>query len=84
MAWVVYVLRSRVRARTYVGIAIDPRQRLLQHNGKLPGGAKSTRAGRPWRIAKVLGPFPTRGAAQRIEAAVKRLRGPARLRYRIV
>jgi predicted GIY-YIG superfamily endonuclease len=84
MAWHVYVLRSRALTRTYVGIAIDPRRRLLQHNGKLPGGAKSTRAGRPWRIAKVLGPFPTRGAAQRIEAAVKRLRGPARLRYRIV
>ena len=82
MGWVVYVLRSRVRKRTYVGIALDHRQRLLQHNGELPGGAKSTRAGRPWRVARVLGPFPTRGAAQRVEAAVKRLRGTARLRYR--
>ncbi len=82
MAWVVYVLRSRVRARTYVGVALDAKKRLLQHNGKLPGGAKSTRACRPWRIARVLGPFDTRGAAQRVEAAVKRLRGPARLRYR--
>ena len=83
MGWVVYVLRSRVRARTYVGIALDHRQRLLQHNGVLPGGAKSTRAGRPWRVARVHGPFPTRGAAQSVEAAVKRLRGMARLRYRV-
>ena len=80
-AWVVYVLRSRVRVRTYVGIALDAKLRLKQHNGALPGGAKSTRAGRPWRIARVLGPFPSRGEAQRVEAAVKRLRGPARLRY---
>jgi putative endonuclease len=76
----VYVLASRGGARTYVGIALDVRARLRQHNGHRPGGAKSTRAGRPWRVAQVLGPFATRGEAQRIEAAVKKLRGRARLR----
>jgi predicted GIY-YIG superfamily endonuclease len=82
VTWRVYVLRSKAMVRTYVGIALDPKARLQQHNGARPGGAKSTRAGRPWRIAKLLGPFESRGEAQRVEAAVKRLRGAARLRYR--
>lgn len=80
--WSVYVLRSRSSARTYVGIALDVKRRVAQHNGRLPGGAKSTRAGRPWRVGKVFGPFETRGEAQRVEAAIKRLRGAARLRWR--
>ncbi len=79
--WVVYVLRSRSGPRTYVGIALDVKQRLSQHNGRVPGGAKSTRAGRPWRVAKTFGPFATRGEAQRVEAQIKRLRGLARLTF---
>lgn len=82
MTWSVYVLRSRAGPRTYVGIALDPKRRLAQHNGRVPGGAKSTRAGRPWRLAKTFGPFETRGQAQRVEASIKRLRGLARLRWR--
>ena len=83
VAWLVYVLRSRAGPRTYVGIALDVKRRLAQHNGRLPGGAKSTRAGRPWRVAKTFGPFDTRGQAQRVEASIKRLRGLDRLRYRV-
>lgn len=81
--WTVYVLVSRSVPRTYVGITTDPRRRLAQHNGALPGGAKATRAGRPWRIGARHGPFDRRGDAQRIEAGLKRLRGRARLRYRL-
>lgn len=80
--WSVYVLRSRSGPRTYVGVALDVKARLAQHNGRMPGGAKSTRAWRPWRVAKIYGPFATRGLAQQVEARVKRLRGAARLRYR--
>jgi len=77
--WSVYVLASGSAARTYVGIACDVNARLQQHNGAVPGGAKSTRACRPWRVAAVFGPYRSRGKAQRIEAAIKRLRGAARL-----
>ena len=77
--WTVYVLRSRTLGRTYVGIALDADLRLSQHNGEAPGGAKSTRAGRPWTIAKRYGPFATRSQAQRAEAAVKALRGKQRV-----
>jgi len=70
--WFVYVLQSDVRAVTYVGIAKDVEARLLQHNGEAKGGAKSTRAARPWRLA-------SRGEAQAREYALKQLRGPERL-----
>lgn len=79
MTWIVYVLSSRKAGRTYVGITLDVKPRLEQHNGRKPGGARSTRAGRPWRLRKTYGPFTTRSEAQRAEHAVKRLRGTARL-----
>ncbi len=81
--WFVYVLLSsgapRGRARrSYVGISLDPGRRLLQHNGELPGGAKSTRGGRPWQIGRVLGPYRSRGRAQQLEASLKKLSGMGR------
>jgi putative endonuclease len=75
--WYVYVLQST--NRTYVGIALDIEKRLQQHNGELRGGAKSTRAGRPWRVSVTHGPFRSRAKAQRIEYAIKQRRGQERL-----
>ncbi|MEC7949290.1 MAG: GIY-YIG nuclease family protein [Myxococcota bacterium] len=80
--WTVYVLRSTVRARTYVGITIDLERRLAEHNGERPGGASSTRAGRPWAIARTYGPYETRSEASRVECQVKALRGSRRLCWR--
>jgi Flp pilus assembly protein TadD/predicted GIY-YIG superfamily endonuclease len=81
--WWVYVLTSngggRGPRRTYVGSTVDPERRMLQHNGQRPGGAARTRAGRPWRLARLHGPFPDRSAAQRVEARLKKQRGRARL-----
>ncbi len=81
MPWVVYVLVSEASGATYVGITTDMQRRLSQHNGERPGGARSTRAGRPWRIGIERGPIETRGEAQSIEAEIKRLRGQARLAW---
>lgn len=78
VVWFIYVLTSG-RGRTYVGIATDVARRLRQHNGELAGGARATRAGRPWQIGRVVGPVATRGQAQVIEARVKRRRGRLRL-----
>ena len=78
--WFVYVLQSESKSVTYVGIAKDVDARLTQHNGEAKGGAKSTRAARPWRIARTEGPFSSRGAAQAREYELKQLRGKARLR----
>jgi len=79
MQWTVYLLAAA--KRTYVGITTDLRRRLDQHNGERRGGARSTRAGRPWRVARRWGPFRSRGEALRVEHRVKRLRGPARLTF---
>ncbi len=78
-AWCVYVLRSLVREVTYVGIAKDLEARLSQHNGLLPGGAKSTRGSRPWIVENQLGPYGSRAEAQAIEYRVKQLPAADRL-----
>jgi len=79
--WFVYVLASKRSARTYVGITTDPTRRLAQHNGDRAGGARTTRAGRPWRMAAQYGPYAARGEALRVEHAVKRLRGRRRFSW---
>ena len=78
--WTVYVLVAAAGDRTYVGVTTDLERRLAQHNGERPGGAKATRAGRPWRLGAAFGPYDGRGDAQRVERALKRRRGAARLR----
>ncbi len=78
--WVVYVLVSGTRG-TYVGISTDAERRLEQHNGERAGGARTTRAGRPWRLGTIYGPYRTRGEALSVEYRVKKLRGRRRLRF---
>lgn len=78
--WWVYVLLNE-RKHTYVGIALDPLARLLEHNGERKGGAKRTRIGRPWQIGCVYGPYADRSTASKIEYQVKQLKGLNRLTY---
>jgi len=79
--WWVYVLLSESSNSpfTYVGIALDVEKRLAQHNGLSPGGAKATRARRPWKVAATYGPYANRSEAQAAEAVVKKYKGLARL-----
>jgi putative endonuclease len=77
--WYAYLLRSQSAPRTYVGVSTDPNRRLRQHNGELVRGARSTRAGRPWELAALRGPFLDRSEAQRHEATWKRLSHAERL-----
>jgi len=81
MAWTVYVLCSKSHAATYVGVTKDVERRLEQHNGLQPGGARTTRAGRPWTVGATYGPFDSRAEGQRVEHSVKRLRGHSRLSW---
>lgn len=78
MDWFVYVLWSQRLGRSYVGIAVDPARRLRQHNGELVRGARSTRAGRPWELKVVYGPFEDRSTAQVAEHTVKLRTGSQR------
>lgn len=81
MTWTLYLLRSEALGNTYAGVAKDVERRLSQHNGEVVGGAKATRAGRPWELLATWGPFEDRGTAQRAEAGLKKLRGEARLGF---
>jgi len=78
--WWLYLLRSS-HGRTYVGISVDVERRLAQHNGELPGGAKSTRAGRPWVVVQRWGPYG-RSEALALEYQLKRQSGAARADWR--
>lgn len=64
----VYIIKNDAGA-VYTGSSRDPRTRLRDHNS---GGTRSTRNGRPWRLAVVIGPFQSRTAATRFESLVKR------------
>ena len=67
-----YLLRSRHRpARTYVGYTVAPARRLRQHNGELQGGARATRALRPWVHVAIVHGFPSARAALQFEWAWK-------------
>lgn len=77
--WVVYVLLSNDRRRTYVGITNNLERRIAQHNGEQPGGAKATRPGRPWTIGVVFEDLDGRAEASALEYRVKQLRGSRRL-----
>lgn len=77
--WWLYLLRS-ASGRSYVGITTELERRLEQHNGEQPGGAKSTRAGRPWALSRSWGPY-TRSEASSLEYRLKRRRGAQRLSW---
>ena len=83
MPWMTYILLSEKDGSTYVGVTIDVERRLRQHNGEAPGGARRTRAGRPWKLHAIHGPFEGRGSAQQVEHQIKRLGGRARLVFTI-
>jgi putative endonuclease len=77
-AWQVYLLRC-ADGSLYTGITSDLPRRLAQHNGERAGGPRYTCGRRPvtllWsEVAE------SRSAAQRREAAIKKLARPAKLR----
>jgi putative endonuclease len=79
--WVLYLLLSNDGKRTYVGVTTDLERRLEQHNGNRPGGAKTTRGGRPWTLLRSRGGYVDRSAVQSAEAALKQLNGDKRVGF---
>lgn len=76
--WSVYILQC-ADGSLYTGVARDLEQRLLQHNGELPGGARYTRGRRPVCLLWTA-PAADRSSAQQREAAIKKLSRAAKLR----
>ena len=67
----VYILRSAVTSRFYIGSTQDLQTRLLQHNA---GASKATRHGVPWTLVHTEA-LPSRAEAVRKEKYYKTGRG---------
>jgi putative endonuclease len=76
--WYVYVLYSLTTGRLYTGVSTSPSRRCEEHNGKGKRGAKSTRAGRPWKLVRVE-EVRSKSAALKREHEIKKLGRPAKL-----
>ncbi|KAK2967253.1 hypothetical protein RJ640_016045 [Escallonia rubra] len=62
--WSVYlILSTNTPIKTYVGVTTNFSRRLKQHNGELRGGAKASRAGRPWVCACIIRGFKDKSGA---------------------
>ncbi|CAK8575610.1 unnamed protein product [Lathyrus sativus] len=73
-SWCVYlILSTNLPIKTYVGVTTNFPRRLRQHNGELKGGAKASRAGRPWICACIVCGFTDRSEACVFESIWKAL-----------
>ncbi len=68
-----YILRSLLKPRYYIGTAKDPSFRLTQHNG---GATASTKPYRPWALVHTE-PFETLAEARARERQIKGWKNPA-------
>ncbi|XP_022152567.1 structure-specific endonuclease subunit SLX1 [Momordica charantia] len=70
--WCVYlIISSNSPFKTYVGVTLNFSRRLKQHNGEIKGGAKATRAGRPWVCACMIHGFKDQSQACEFESKWK-------------
>ncbi|KAK3000949.1 hypothetical protein RJ639_021400 [Escallonia herrerae] len=70
--WSVYlILSTNTPIKTYVGVTTNFSRRLKQHNGELRGGAKASRAGRPWVCACIIRGFKDKSRACEFESRWK-------------
>ncbi|CAJ2655123.1 structure-specific endonuclease subunit slx1 [Trifolium pratense] len=73
-SWSVYlILSTNHPIKTYVGVTTNFPRRLKEHNGELKGGAKASRAGRPWICACIVCGFTNRSEACVFESKWKAL-----------
>lgn len=74
----VYLLKSEVSNRCYIGYTINVKQRLRKHNGEITGGAKRTRKNRPWKLVMYVSGFLFERTALQYEFMIQH--PPKRLR----
>ncbi|KAL8542213.1 hypothetical protein ACS0TY_003176 [Phlomoides rotata] len=66
-SWTVYlILSTNPPIKTYVGVTNNFSRRLKQHNGELTGGAKASRAGRPWICACLVQGFSNKSKGDQL------------------
>ena len=67
----VYLLKSTVSNRTYIGYTVNIKRRLKQQNGQLSGGAMRTKRGRPWKIVLFVSGFEFERTALQYEFCIQ-------------
>lgn len=75
----VYILRC-CDGSLYTGLTTDPERRLAEHQGGGSKGARYTRARRPVELIWQSEPLPDRSRAGQLEARIKRMTRPQKLR----
>lgn len=70
--WYVYLIEN-TEGIYYCGITKNVHNRILAHNGYLPGGSKNTRRGRPWTLVDSVS-VADMSSALKLEAKVKKAR----------
>lgn len=74
----VYLLKSEICNRCYIGYTINIKQRLRKHNGEIKGGAKKTSRHRPWKLVMWVSGFTWERTALQYEFMIQH--PPKRLR----
>ena len=74
----VYLLKSEICNRCYIGYTINIKQRLRKHNGEIKGGAKKTSQHRPWKLVMWVSGFTWERTALQYEFMIQH--PPKRLR----
>lgn len=69
--YVVYLLYSLDKRRTYVGITNNLSRRLRQHNQEIKGGARATKCSKQWKIL-AYAQGHNKSSALSIEAKIKK------------
>jgi len=67
----VYLLKSEVSNRFYVGYTVNLRKRIRQHNGEIKGGAKRTSRNRPWKAVMYVSGFKYERTAMQYEYMIQ-------------
>ena len=67
----VYLLKSEVSNRFYVGYTVNIKNRLRKHNGEIKGGAKRTSRNRPWKIIMYISGFIYERTAMQYEYMIQ-------------
>ena len=74
----VYLLKSKVSNRFYVGYTVNIQKRIRQHNGEISGGARKTIRNRPWEVVMYISGFQYERTAMQYEYMIQH--PPKRLR----
>lgn len=73
-----HATNPKKRSLSYIGYTANPKRRVRQHNGKIKGGAKSTRRAKNWSMICLIRGFSSSSMALKFEKMSQNYRPTAR------